>query len=486
MKTKIFLSLVLFLIIGTSSGQNLRAYLNYAVFNTPDNQPYIETYLNVNGQSIQYVPLANGNWQGQLNIQIIFRLNDSIVDFAKYSLFSPEEVDTVTRANMLDVQRYALPEGHYKMYLNLVDNNRLLDTVSSIVEFDVDFHESDMEFSDIELLSSYTKGGTGLMEKNGYTMIPYVFNYFPQDENQLSFYAELYHSKTKLEGQPYLLTYYIRPFEVNKKLDQYYKMKKTNPEEVNVLMSSFDISQLPSGNYLLVLEARDRNNDLMAQKELFFQRYNSNTAFNINSLIVLNTNNTFAGQITSRDTLIQFIKYLQPISTDVEKQYVESQLLTADVITLQKYFLHFWTERDKMSPEKAWADYYLLVRQVNNDFKAVSRQGYETDRGRVYLQYGPPSVVSQNYNEPAAYPYEIWQYYQLGDQHDKKFVFYAHDQVTNDFQLIHSNAIGELNNYRWQTIIYRRTWDPNSIDDDIIPDAYGSGATQNYLQPGSR
>jgi GWxTD domain-containing protein len=486
MKAKIFLSLALILIFGTMSGQKLRAYLNYATFDTPDNLPYLETYLNVDGQSIGYHQLENGNWQGQVNIQVIFTRNDSIIDYAKYSLFGPEAIDTNHAVNMIDVQRYQLSTGNYKMHLTLSDNYRPADTVSSTVEIGIYFPENEMAFSDIELLSSFKEGGSGAMVKNGYTLVPFVFNYFPENENQLSFYVELYKSNKVLTDQPFLLNYYIRPFEVDKKMDQYYRMKKANPESVNVLMPSFDISQLPSGNYLLMVEARDQSNKLLTQKELYFQRYNPNLEFNLNSLLVLNTQNSFVGNIANRDTLLQYIQYLYPISTEIEKLYVQNQLITADLTTLQKYFLNFWIERNKTNPEKAWNDYLTLVNQANHDFKTVSGPGYQSDRGRVYLQYGQPSVISQNYNEPAAYPYEIWQYYQLGNQRDKKFVFYTHDMVTNDFQLIHSNAIGELNNYRWQTIIYRRTWDPNSIDDEFIPDTWGSGATQNYLQPGSR
>ncbi len=69
---------------------------------------------------------------------------------------------------------------------------------------------------------------------------------------------------------------------------------------------------------------------------------------------------------------------------------------------------------------------------------------------------------------------EIWQYYNLPDgQRNKKFVFYTIDIVTNDFQLVHSDAIGETSNYRWQVEIYKRTylrlklsdnWDNNNWD----------------------
>ncbi len=481
-----FFVLLLLSFSGLILAQDLRAYLNYATFSTPDNQPYIETYFSVDGSSTKYHQMADSAWQNQVNIQVIFFREDSIIDFAKYSLTGNPIADTNLFADMLDVQRYALPSGVYRFSIRLSDQYAPQDTLSTVVEVEVDYPNDRMVFSDIELISSYEKGGEGILVKNDYTLIPYVFNYYPTGVDVLTFYNELYHSQTQLGDEPFILYYYIRPFEVDRRLDQYFKMKKTEPGQVKVTLSSFDIKKLPSGNYLLVMEARDRNNEMLAQKELFFQRSNPGSEFNLNSLLALNAENTFAGGIANRDTLIQYIKYLGPISTDLERRFIEGQLNTADVATLQKYFLNFWSERDRLNPEKAWADYHLLVKQVNNSFKSVAFDGYETDRGRVYLQYGQPNVISENYNEPAAYPYEIWQYYQLGDQRDKKFVFYSHDNVTNDFQLIHSNAIGELSNYRWQTTVYKRTWDPYSLDDAVIPDTYGSGATQNYIQPGSR
>lgn len=483
---KLILAIAVFVLFSiTGTGQNLRAYLSYSTFNTPDNEPYIETYLTVNGKSINYVQLENGSFQGAIDVQLLFKIEDSIVNFAKYDLSSPIVVDTISNnVNMLDVQRYALPIGDYNLEISLKDKNSDQEPIISFAKFSVNFPADSLAFSDIELLSSYTKvDEKSLLEKNGYELTPYIFNYYPQSLNVISFYTELYNSVTVLGEDPFLLTYYIRPFEVDKKLDNYIRRKRVNPEPVVAILSSFDITELPSGNYLLVLETRDRDNNLLANRETFFQRYNPNTQFNMNNMLVLTTENTFVGRIKDRDTLETYIKYLTPISTDIEKKYSKSLLSNDDDEKLRKYFLNFWMERNQIDPELAWSEYLILVKQVNESFKSVAQDGYETDRGRVYLQYGKPNVMSEQYFEPAAYPYEIWHYYELNGQRDKKFVFYTHDLVTNDFQLIHSNAVGELNDYRWQTVIYRRTWDPNSIDDEVIPSAWGSNATQTYRQP---
>jgi GWxTD domain-containing protein len=156
----------------------------------------------------------------------------------------------------------------------------------------------------------------------------------------------------------------------------------------------------------------------------------------------------------------------------------------ADLMTLKQYFLNFWTGRDNTMPETAWNHYHQQVRKVNYIYSTPNRQGYETDRGRVFLKYGPPNIVSESYNEPAAYPYEIWQYYTLGEgQRNRKFVFYTIDIVTNDFQLVHSDAIGEKANYRWQVEIHRRTFDPYNLDENQYPDAWGSNVNRYWEVP---
>ncbi len=466
------------------NSKNLRAYFSYSIFNTPGNEPYVETYLTINGESISYELLGDGTFKGIVEVQVLFKKGDSIVNYAKYELSSPIIKDTsFVNQNMLDIQRYGLDEGDYNLEISLRDVNSEEKAMTSTDSFAIDFPEGVLQFSDIELLTSFEQSDVqSSLSKNGYQLTPYVFNYFPQSMNTISFYGELYNTTEVLEEEAFLLTYYIRPFEADKKLDKYIHRSRANPSEVLPILGTFDIANLPSGNYLLVFEARDRNNEILSSQETFFQRYNPNVQFNITNLLVLNTSNTFVEDI-SRDTLGIYIDYLSPISTDIERKYAINQLETATDDELRKYFLNFWMERDKVNPEIAWDDYHLLVKQANRNFKSVSRQGYQTDRGRVYLQYGQPNIISDHYFEPAAYPYEIWHFYQLDDQRDKKFVFYTHDIATNDFQLIHSNAIGELNNYRWQTIVYRRTWDPNSIDDQFIPSSYGSNATQSYIQP---
>ena len=191
-----------------------------------------------------------------------------------------------------------------------------------------------------------------------------------------------------------------------------------------------------------------------------------------------------ASRSKNADSLRKYIRYLLPIGTDIDRVFINKQMKDADLHTLQQYFLNFWQGRDRAYPEEAWNSYHQMVKKVNILYSTPNQLGYQTDRGRVYLKYGPPNIISESYNEPAAYPYEIWQYYTLGEsQRNKKFVFYTADIVTNDFLLVHSDAIGEVSNYRWQVEIYKRTYDPYSVDRFEYPDAWGSNVHRYWDNP---
>jgi hypothetical protein len=65
-----------------------------------------------------------------------------------------------------------------------------------------------------------------------------------------------------------------------------------------------------------------------------------------------------------------------------------------------------------------------------------------------------------------------------------RFVFYNPDLVTNDFQLLHSNAIGEVSNYQWRLQLRKRDQSWRSIDQTgEETDEWGTHYNDYYNQP---
>ncbi|PLW94049.1 MAG: hypothetical protein C0592_04145 [Marinilabiliales bacterium] len=484
---KLFVILLVMFLVGTQTAEarKLNAFISYCTFYSPQDGPYIETYISILGSSANFVLNDNGAYQAKLEILILFKQNDSIKDFRKYNLHSPELTDT-SKTNIIfhDQQRIPLSNGEYEMEIKIRDLNS--DAHGYIVNepITIEFAEDDIQVSGIELVDTYSEAvEPSIITKSGYDLVPLPLNYYPPSVDKLVFYTEIYNaSKTFGEDGKYLLRIYVEELQTSKKIDALIFQKRMDAREVEPVLHEFDISKLPSGDYNLVVEVKDRDNKLVGMGQLFFVRKNELEA-SVSLAAVDEVEGSFVKYLSNRDTLAEYIRSLRPISTPSEKNFVDKNLETAELMTLQQFFLNFWVERDPLQPDKAWAEYAAEVAKVNYNFGTRIRQGYETDRGRVYLQYGPPNTITEAEHEPNAYPYEIWHYYQLMTQTNRKFVFYNPDLVTNDYELLHSDAIGEINDYNWKSKLQKRNFQTNDLDEQDPDFGWGSNVNDYFNNP---
>jgi GWxTD domain-containing protein len=86
----------------------------------------------------------------------------------------------------------------------------------------------------------------------------------------------------------------------------------------------------------------------------------------------------------------------------------------------------FWERRDPTpgTPRNEYQEeHYRRIGYVNNRFSTTTIPGWKTDRGRIYIQYGPPDEIDSHpsggkYERPAeqgggateTYPFEQWRY----------------------------------------------------------------------------
>jgi GWxTD domain-containing protein len=467
--------------------KNLQALFSYKTFYSPENGPYIETYLSVNSETVKYVKNSNGKYQGAIEIGISFSDASGIKYTDKYNLLSPEVDDTTKiQFSFLDQQRIPLAHGQYKLDLTITDKNASQKSYAISEAVTIQYYNNILAVSDIQFIDSYNKSTTpSIITKSGYDLVPYVDNFFTSQNKSLKFYAEIYNSDKIIGQTPYLVTYFVESAESKQVIENLKGFHKQNPDKVNVLLREIPLSDLPSGNYNLVIEVRNQQNELLTSRASFFQNSNKvKLPSGASDYTQTDISNTFASYITDKDTLSDFINSLHPISSPLELTFLTNQMKLADVKIMQQFFYDFWAKRSPVNPEKAWLDYHQEVLKVNQAFSTKIIPGYATERGRVYLKYGPPNTMGKHYTEPSAYPYEIWHYYKMGTQTNRKFVFYNPDLVTNDFILIHSDAQGEITNQRWQMIVYKR--DTQSRDFDVetkSTDYFGNQVNDNYINP---
>lgn len=487
---KNIVTILLLLILSTSAiaqEKSLKAYLSYSTFAVPGSDSYIETYLAIQGSSVVFVENEPGSYQAAIEVTMVFTQGDSIRNFAKYELKSPIVYDLErTNFGIIDQQRFSLPDGDYNLELQIADiNNPNVPAFSTNETIQLDYSGKEVMISAIQLVESFEITTTeSVLSKNGFDLIPMVYAYYPESVPNLHFYTEIYNTPELFsETGKYIVTYFLESFESMNQMKDFFFRKRLDAKQVNILLNSIDITNLPSGNYNLVVEVRNQKNEVVTLNKVFLQRSNPKVQLNLVDLSSINVNNTFAMRISNADTLRENLLCLAPLSSEAERDYAFNLTKTNDLHIMRQFLYNFWQNRNYNEPEKAWQKYYQEVQKVNLAYKTQTKKGYASDRGRVYLKYGPPNQIVEVYSEPAAYPYEIWHYYTLGRQRNKRFVFATKDMVTNDFALIHSDAIGELSNYRWQLDVYKRTWDPNSIDETGPEDAFGNRAYDFYKNP---
>jgi len=436
-----------------SKPKSLRAYLSYSAFYSPVDGPYLETYLSVLGKSLDFVSNSKGKFQGTVLVTMLFKQNDSIKEFRKYDLLSAE-IDDTTNIDfmMFDQQRISLPNGKYLLELQIADKNRDVPPFKATDEIVIAFDKQKISLSGIELVESFTKATeTSKMAKSGYDFIPYQDDFYPENKKKITLYAELYNAAKVLGNDvSFAVSTAIQSIETGKTIEDFYRVKRETAKDVTVVFSEFDISTLPSGNYNLVVSIRDKENNEIVSKSLFFQRSNPNLIFETVSLQNIQINNSFVGKFTDVDTLREYIRMCFPIAAANEKLFINNMVGSSSLLLSQQFFLNFWQQRNAADPENAWNKYHEVVKAVENEFGSIYKKGYETERGRVYLQYGAPNDRIIEPINPSNYPYEIWQYYQVGKQTNLKFVFYTRDRALNDYQLVHSTAYGEVKNVNWQ------------------------------------
>lgn len=489
---KKFIYLIVFIVsLGLGAYGNVKAYLNYAVFYAPGKGGYVETYLDITGSSVLFKK-QKIKYEAKIHVDINFSLGGNSVLANSYNLLSPEILDTSNKPNFLDEQRYSLKSGTYMVEIKIEDvNNPKQEPVKKVITIIIPEITDSIYLSDVEMVESFQKSTEQTpFTKSGFDIIPYPYTYYTEKVNKLDFYVEGYNTLKQLgNDSKFLFIYYIESAEMKEVVTGYHAFSKHKSEEVVPLIGQFDIENLASGNYNVVVEIRNSTNELKSKKKLAFTRIAPKVKISLDNLSSVDTAGTFISRVTNPDTLREYIRCLWPISSTSERDWQNNQIQNNDVVKMQQYIYAFWENRNPSNPKLAWATYMKEVKKVNKVYACGGQPGYMSDRGRVYLQYGAPSAAQQVSTEPDSYPYEIWQYYRLqntstgGYQTNKKFVFYNPILDGKCYTLLHSDARGEQKNDRWQIDLKKRDNQIFNFDQTTPKSSMGDGASDLFNNP---
>lgn len=481
MKSLSIIFLIL-LISFTSNAQQrkMKAYVDNKQFYAPEIGNYVEFHLQFTGHTINY-KAKDGGLIGDLAVRMKISDQDSnVVRNDAYRLETPFMKDSLVE-DFYDVRRFQLDPGTYEFQLELVDLNGDNTPIKASQMLIVSEMRDAISISNIEVAEYASKGdGTSPFFKSGYDIIPRLTTFYPQELSFIPVYFELYNTN-QLPDSVFAIRQTITNAATGVELTQLRQTSRHFTGPVVPVLRELDISTVPTGKFILSYKLLNRNMLELAEEWYEFERSNDEVYDLSTRDIVLDP--AFQESITD-DSIGFYLESLIPISSATGVKNIIAVSKSKDGNEARKHIQLYWMATDAENTYESWMKYKSQVQLVERVYSNNFQEGFETDRGRVYLQYGAPTNIITRENSTNEYPFEIWVYNEIGKFSNKRFIFYNPDLVNNTYRLLHSDMVGELKNPGWQRELAKRTTSGGNVQDPNgnVQDQFGGNATEYYQQ----
>lgn len=483
MKKPFLVILTLILLAANSFGQKnqMKAFIDYKSYYSPEQGPYIDLQFQFVAYTIKFAPV-DSVLQAKIAVSTVVTSepNGDTVYTNAFALESPRMRDSIVE-DFFDNIRIPLQPGNYTAHVSLQDLNGKEKTLDGKVEISIPDRYTKVSTSDILIaeVASPSNNMESPFLKSGYEIIPRISNFYSQTMYNIPYYVEVYNSHL-IQDSSFGLRQQIVSSQTNQVMPGFTRFTKLKPSPVIPILRNIDITKLPSGSYHLTLELIDRNSKTIGQAaDYFFERINDiELAENVEE-IILDPN--FQTSITD-DSLNYYLASLIPIARPAEVKSIMKTLKAKSPDLCRKHIQQFWIQTAGTNAYDQWLNYKKNVQLVEKNYGNNFQDGFETDRGRVYLQYGQPNTIIVRETSPAEYPYEIWHYYKIKTFSNKRFVFYNPDLVNNAYRLLHSDMVGEQQNYKWQEMLVKRNSGASNVDSNSGNNQYGTNSGYYYKQ----
>ncbi len=386
---------------------------SFATFrsDTSENNVRLEVYYKIYNDGLQY--FKHGDKfvaEYSINVIVFDARKNQVTGYSRERKYEVDNYRETTNGasyliNQIDLQ---VPKGKYKVVCKLID--KLSEKVSTI-EKDLivdDLFRDKIDISGIELTSKVEPVGTNksAFDKAGQRIIPFVSAGISGESDRISFYVEIYNNFD--EPKKVRLEYKINNQRSKSLYKDKFSFELTQP--VTRLIKEIPMDKLVSGEYELTLDLKSGRGRKLAQRKTRFV-----VAWSLKALV----HNDFKRAVAQLAYVASSDEMEELLRTPPDSQF--------------EAFERFWKRHDKYpdTPENESQQlYYRRIRHANTHFSVVNQEGWETDRGRVYIIYGEPDQVERYPFELSSVPYQVWYYYNLA----KKFVF-EDSHGTGDYYL---------------------------------------------------
>ncbi len=322
---------------------------------------------------------------------------------------------------------FFLPPGDYLLGVDIADHHSDRSARQETPIHVRNYTTAAPILSDVELaLSVAPVAAESRFAKHGLSVLANARRVFGYGAPVLYYYTELYHLEPGVE-------YALHATLINESGDsvrQFGPFAVVSDDGTSVQVKGANVMGYPDGEYTLRLTlGRGDDGAIVAERDAPFTVSRTPVA----TAITAERFKADVGWIASRAEMHAFDS-----ATPLEK----AQLIE-----------EFWQSRDP-SPgtlvNEFKIEHYRRLAFADDAFTDVGRPGRDSDMGRVYVVYGPPSDIERHGAEANAKEYQIWHYERL----ESAPIFVFVDMVgTGVMTLVHSTVRDETRNPTWQTLV---------------------------------
>jgi len=309
------------------------------------------------------------------------------------------------------------------------------------------YRDDELVLSDVELATAIKSvDSKGIFTKYGKDIIPNAASTYGNELPVLYLYCEIYNLKgdNEYKDTKYQVEYIVTDLNGVEIIKPPAKVI-TKPGNSSIDMGGLNVVSLKSKGYIFRIKVTDlATNEVATRSKKFF-------VYRPGDVQVLSDDASF-------DTFIGDGTYLEGIYAEMTLKELDDEWEKLKVLAnreernlykgseeaaRRKVILNYWKAREDIITREEYLERAALAKRQWSGL----RDGWKTDRGRVILTYGKPDEIERNPYSVDTRPHEIWRYFDI--EGGVEFVF-VDKQGFTDYELVHSSARNELQDYNWQ------------------------------------
>lgn len=325
-------------------------------------------------------------------------------DKSKKSIHLKDKAKTKSERDFRVYQsNFILDPGKYDVKLSIKHHLSKKPTKQKFTVKLKKFKKQRPSLSEIEFVHAIVPDGdkNSPFSKGEMNIIPSVTRKFGgyEKDNKVTYYFEAYQGSEEFDE-----VLVVSKIRHSKKANMSYRdsMTITFLSPIRKEIRSVSIDDLAPGEYELELELRDKRHKKYAKLKRKFYIEPSPHSFLEHDY----------------DMVMRMLSLIAEHSEI--KKMKQAKTLPERVAA----FKQFWLNRDPTPStleNEHKREFYRRIKYANQKYRYLYRKGWSTDRGRVYVRYGPPDQINDYPYTPNTHPYQEWHYYTDGRY--RKYVF---------------------------------------------------------------